>query len=76
MSGADEAQGRVGRSPLTAVVAALGVACCLAGPALAGAFGGAALWGAGLPAAIAVAVGYAGVCYAVARVVRRRRRAS
>ena len=56
-----------------AVLAAVALACCLAGPALAGLFGGAVLWSVGLPATVAIAVALAGGCYALMTALRRRR---
>ena len=58
------------------LIGAVAVACCLAAPAIAGPLGGAALWGVGLPVALAFAVALAGACYALMSVLRRRRRNS
>ena len=56
------------------VLGAVALACCLAGPALAGLFDGAVLWGVGLPVALSVVVALAGGCYALMTALRRRRR--
>lgn len=54
-------QGKTARSGWSAaLLGAVALACCLAGPALAGLLGGAVLWGVGLPVAVALA----GACYA------------
>ena len=60
----------------TALVGAIAVACCLAGPALAGLLGGAVLGGVGLPVALAIAFVLAGACFAWLNTLRRRRRGS
>ena len=65
---------RSGWSP--ALLGALALACCLAGPALAGLLGGAVLWGVGLPVALAVAVALAGGCYVLMTALRRRMRSA
>jgi hypothetical protein len=58
------------------LLGAIALACCLAGPALAGLLGGAVLWGVGLPVALAIAIALAGGCYALMTLLRRRRRSA
>ena len=62
-----------GRRWAGALVGVVAVACCLAAPAIGGLLGGAALWGAGIPA-MAAAVVLAGACFSIVRVARRRGR--
>jgi hypothetical protein len=59
-----------------ALLGAIALACCIAGPALAGLLGGAVLWGLDLPDALALAVVLAGVCYALMTILRRHRRSA
>jgi hypothetical protein len=61
-----------GSAAMLAAVA-VAVACCLAGPAVAGLLGGAVLWGVGLPFALGVAFALAGGCYPLVSALRRRR---
>jgi hypothetical protein len=59
------------RGPKTVIAGALLVACCVAGPAILGAIGGAATGSVVLGAVVAACI--AGVVYMVIRMINRRR---